>query len=204
MGQSAPSPLRVKGLKALYALPAGSHVDECDLSRQGLTKMPNLSMYRITRLDLSHNRIRRVDNMLLFPQDVVSLDLSHNGMELVEDTKDPKRKKRDLFPERTEFVNFYPMLFPKLEVLDISYNRIKELRLPPTVRHVNVEHNDMWDIRYCFNLFGDEDHRITYLNLNDNPRLWRLNFKVASIDTLLSRNCAGGKDLNRLDGRTCF
>lgn len=39
----------VKGLKALYEFPAGSHIGYCDLSHQQLKTMPNLSMYHMIR-----------------------------------------------------------------------------------------------------------------------------------------------------------
>ena len=73
----------VKGLKALYEFPAGSHIGYCDLSHQQLKTMPNLSMYHIDTLDISYNEIRSLDNALLFPQDLVFLNISHNNMKFV-------------------------------------------------------------------------------------------------------------------------
>ena len=50
-GSTTPTDVdRVKGLQALYQLPAGTHVRHCDLSHSRLTKMPNLSMYTIDTL----------------------------------------------------------------------------------------------------------------------------------------------------------
>ena len=77
-GSTTPTDVdRVKGLQALYQLPAGTHVRHCDLSHSRLTKMPNLSMYTIDTLDLSHNALQEIAE-LQFPEDVVVLDLSHN------------------------------------------------------------------------------------------------------------------------------
>ena len=75
----------VKGLKALYEFPAGSHIGYCDLSHQQLKTMPNLSMYHIDTLDISYNEIRSLDNALLFPQDLVFLNISHNNMKFCSD-----------------------------------------------------------------------------------------------------------------------
>lgn len=180
--------ITVRGLESLYALPAGSHIGYCDLSHLQLQAMPNLSMYHIDTLDISHNSIRRVDNALLLPQGLIVLDMSHNDMAFVR-RKPPTSPTAEDEPER--FVGFYPELFPKLERLDISYNRIRHLRLPPQIRHVNAEHCTLRTIRLC--LPYDEPNRLTYLNLNDNPDLYGIvNFDVNTIDTLLTKNCAKG------------
>ena len=92
------------------------------------------------------------------------------------------------------FVGFYPELFPKLEQLDVAYNRVKRLVLAPSIRHVNAEHCELLSIRLC--LPYDQQHKITYLNLNDNPELYCVvNFDVNTIDTLLTSNCANGYPL---------
>ena len=45
-------------LKALYEKPWGSQIDYVDLSNDGLTEVPHLSMYDIKNLNLSHNQIK--------------------------------------------------------------------------------------------------------------------------------------------------
>ena len=180
----------VKGLKALYEFPAGSHIGYCDLSHQQLKTMPNLSMYHIDTLDISYNEIRSLDNALLFPQDLVFLNISHNNMKF--DMINMPKSSTDIGTKR--FVGFYPELFPMLEQLDVAYNRVERLVLPPSIRHVNAEHCELLSIRLC--LPYDQQHKITYLNLNDNPELYCVvNFDVNTIDTLLTSNCANGYPL---------
>ena len=74
---------------------------------------------------------------------------------------------------------------------------MKRLVLPPSIRHVNAEHCELLSIRLC--LPYDQQHKITYLNLNDNPELYCVvNFDVNTIDTLLTSNCANGYPLIKL------
>ena len=66
-------------LKALYEKPWGSQIDYVDLSNDGLTEVPHLSMYDIKNLNLSHNQIKEVAFRRL-PHGVEHLNFSHNQL----------------------------------------------------------------------------------------------------------------------------
>lgn len=199
----------VSGLQALYALPLGSHIQHCDLSRQGLTKMPLLSMFRIDTLDLSYNHIDTLDNVLCLPQDVVSLNLSHNNMFFANTSTHLRyadRTKRCRLPYEL-FINFYPELFPKLKALDISYNKFSSIVIPLSIQHLNAEHCELHFLRvYQEEKEGDppfqedwshiKEPKFTYLNVRFNPELsTSMDFHPERIDTLLTEGSAKGEPL---------
>lgn len=176
-GSTTPTDVdRVKGLQALYQLPAGTHVRHCDLSHSRLTKMPNLSMYTIDTLDLSHNALQEIAE-LQFPEDVVVLDLSHNQI-------GAKEKEAN--------VQFHNEIFPRLTTLDISHNKIFSLLYPLRLQHLNVSHNVL---RYLRVNATSWQNNLQSLDISHNwhfDGLFYYDFKL--IPTLKRDSCAQGRE----------
>ena len=70
--------IRLTKLECLRQEPPIHIIEHCDLSGDSLTEFPDLSMYAIRSLDLSHNLLSELKKECL-PLGLEKLDLSHNS-----------------------------------------------------------------------------------------------------------------------------
>ena len=177
-GSTTPTDVdRVKGLQALYQLPAGTHVRHCDLSHSRLTKMPNLSMYTIRYPSTSRTmRCKRLPNCNS-PEDVVVLDLSHNQI-------GAKEKEAE--------VRFHNEIFPRLTTLDIFSHKIFSLLYPLRLQHLNVSHNVL---RYLRVNATSWQNNLQSLDISHNWHFrWPLLLRLQAHPHLKRDSCAQGRE----------
>lgn len=164
-------------LHALYQLPFQTELDYYDLSNDGLTEFPNLSMYKIKHLNISHNDIERINESgyhkkkeqqtaPCLPEGIEILDISHNKLQQL----------------------FIPMDYaPQLKRLDASYNRLEGLQLTcRNLKEVNLSHNKI-NFPMELNSWAYPPWKVHLhkLNLRDNPLSWIPDYYQEYVDTLL-------------------
>lgn len=121
----------VKSLEALYELAPNTVIETCDLSRQGLTKLPVLRPYNIIRLDISDNDFSNLSKeeatqerfIAMLPESLVELDMSncHYCDSLFKARKD-------------EWSNGIEVVFPKAQL--------------PNIRNINIQGNSFCNILF--------------------------------------------------------
>ncbi len=183
----------VRSLDELYSLPPGTTVIEtCDLSNQGLVKLPVLRPYNIQRLNLSGNDFGNEivvgfrELLLTLPASLVELDMSscHLG-----------KRQRELDGKRNDVrkldFTFGKEDFPRLRVVDLSGNCFSELFFSQdSMKRIDVSANGL-------DALGVATEKLEYLNVSDN---WEMSRQLGSVnvektDTLLHDNCARGEKL---------
>ena len=177
LNSSAPPTMKGEKLRALYRLPFQTELDYYDLSNDGLTEFPNLSMYKIKHLNISHNDIERINESgyhkkkeqqmaPCLPEGIETLDISHNKLQLL----------------------FIPMDYaPQLKRLDASYNRLEGLQLTcRNLKEVNLSHNKI-NFPMELNSWAYPPWKVHLhkLNLRDNPLNWIPDYYQEYVDTLL-------------------
>ena len=145
-------------LENLYCVRPDSVMDCYDLSGDSLTEFPDLSMYAIRSLDLSHNLLSELKKECL-PLGLEKLDLSHNRFE----------------------GEFHLPPVPTLRELDLSYNKLHEAVTVQGVslRKLNVSHNRLGrNIQF--------DGFMAYLDISYNPYIYdAVMFEPDAVDTLI-------------------
>lgn len=150
--------IRLTKLECLRQEPPIHIIEHCDLSGDSLTEFPDLSMYAIRSLDLSHNLLSELKKECL-PLGLEKLDLSHNRFE----------------------GEFHLPPVPTLRELDLSYNKLHEAVTVQGVslRKLNVSHNRLGrNIQF--------DGFMAYLDISYNPYIYdAVMFEPDAVDTLI-------------------
>ncbi len=159
-----------------------SLIEYYDLSNDSIKEFPNLSKYRIRSLNLSYNQL---DTIIweYIPQDLVSLNLSHNKLKGVLSLELPKEESLSFDEIRNQYLNL------KIKSLDLSYNAINSFLTPFYLRRFNISHNKL---NYLYlNCFEME-----YLNISYNPHLGNtLDFSTSSVNTIVRDGITNDKSL---------
>lgn len=179
----------VKSLDELFKLAPNTVVLMCDLSNQGLKKIPHLRNYNIKRLDISGNDFSRygpfkVENIAWFPTSVEELYI--NDCRLGEAERIGENKNKD-YPVTGTDMYVTDVKLPCLRKIDLSGNYIDELLVSAPVKHLDVSRNGLKRISIRTNT-------VEYLDVSYNWHMKPyLNVPPQSIDTLKADSCAHGR-----------
>lgn len=178
----------VKSLGELFKLAPNTVVLTCDLSNQGLKKIPLLRNYNIKRLDISGNDFSqcspfKVESIAWFPTSAEELYI--NGCRLGEVGR--TGNKNEDYRGIGTYMYVTDVKFPRLRKVDLSGNCIDELLVSAPVRHVDVSRNGLKRISIRTNT-------VEYLDVSYNWHMKPyLNVPPQSIDTLKADSCAHGR-----------
>lgn len=155
-------------LEKLFLLPHDSVMVYYDLSNDNIANFPDLSVFTIKSLDLSHNLLDTL-NPLFLPKGLEKLDLSHNlycGFILIEKN-----------------------IMPFLKELDMSHNALNRIDIGAPLYRINVSYNDLKVL--------DLNHKnLQYLDISYNSDISeRVGFEPLWIDTIVRDGVAEGKRL---------
>lgn len=181
----------VKSLETLYELAPNTVIETCDLSGQGLTKLPVLRPYNIIRLDISDNDFSNLSKeeatqerfIAMLPESLVKLDMSncHYCDSLFKARKD-------------KWSNGIKVVFPKAQLpnikdIEIPCNSFNRIVITSPVERVNVSRNNLLYISI-------DTNTIKYLDVSYN---WKMRNTIGvppeSIETIKRDSCARGKEL---------
>ena len=181
----------VKSLEALYELAPNTVIETCDLSGQGLTKLPILRPYNIIKLDISDNDFSNLSEeeatqerfIAMLPESLVELDMSNCNY------CDSLFKAR-----KDEWSNGIKVVFPKAQLpnikdIEIPCNSFNRIVITSPVERVNVSRNNLLYISI-------DTNTIKYLDVSYN---WKMRNTIGvppeSIETIKRDSCARGKEL---------
>lgn len=181
----------VKSLEALYELAPNTVIETCDLSGQGLTKLPILRPYNIIKLDISDNDFSNLSKeeatqerfIAMLPESLVELDMSNCNY------CDSLFKAR-----KDEWSNGIKVVFPKAQLpnikdIEIPCNSFNRIVITSPVERVNVSRNNLLYISI-------DTNTIKYLDVSYN---WKMRNTIGvppeSIETIKRDSCARGKEL---------
>ncbi len=176
-----PVPEEQTKLECLYRIRPDSVMKSYDLSNDSLTEFPDLSMYVISSLDLSHNLL---DTIILerLPLGIERLNVSNNRLKGI--------------------LEIYNRDIPTLKELDVSHNQLSVLVVFEGLYRLIASHNHLEAINFNTENAG-------YLDISYNPELsWEVDFNPREVDTIRRDGTANGipfyfkisfqKDLYRL------
>lgn len=186
----------VTSVEDLYGLAPNTIIEVCDLSNQGLKKLPVLRPYNILKLDVSENNFDELNReerqysswKAMLPQSIRELKMnnSYNGA-LVRNTEYGKRSGGAYLLLRKNEL-------PYLKTINISNNFIGGLYISAPAVHVNVSRNDLRKIEIKTNT-------INYLDVSYNWNMDKgIRVSPESIDTLKTDSCAHGMKLGKTNG----
>ena len=160
-------PYRLSKLERLRQEPPVRIMDRYDLSGDSLTEFPDLSMYAIRSLDLSHNLLDTIRSERL-PLGLVNLDMSHNRL--------------------SGKLTVKYLALPHLHELDLSYNALTAISLTNYVDRIILSHNKLgWKIEL------GEIYRIPYVDISYNENIYKaVRFDPEKVDTLVCEGLPGG------------
>ncbi|MDO3695790.1 hypothetical protein QVZ41_13150 [Wenyingzhuangia sp. chi5] len=144
-----------------------------DLSYKNIIELPDLSKFKVRKLDISHNNL---DTLILknLPKYLVNLDVSHN-----------KLKKEYLFisPKSgcLDYIKQINLSNNEIEVIGFSFLRF--------IERINVSNNKLHTI-------GLSDEKLKYLDISNNKKLSNIvNFFPTDIDTIIRDHIANDAPL---------
>lgn len=201
----------VKSMKELRRVSPNTQIAFCDLSRQNLTKMPDLSKYKIRRLVLSYNDLREFDSRRL-PKELEFLNISNCKIGY---------PYRGTLPITRNNIYKEPLLYvadTKLQELICTHNRIEVINIPKTVVRLDASHNRLKEIMVCLPQPPKKkptdiksgghytvENSLRYLNVSYNPDFDSIQrFNIETIDTIISTNAARGAKIRKAKGRFIF
>ncbi|RNC64975.1 hypothetical protein D7D25_08740 [Proteiniphilum sp. X52] len=156
-------------LELLLTFPVDTVIDFYDLSNDSIREFPDLSVYTIKSLDLSHNEI---DTFIVdfLPKGIEKLNLSNNLLR-----------------------NFYILEIKppsnNLKEIDASHNRISSVSIGVPIRKINASHNELTSISFSHK-------NIEYVDVSYNPNLSNVvGFDPYKIDTVIHNNIANNRKL---------
>lgn len=163
-------PDRLSKLEQLRQEPPIRIMDRYDLSGDSLTEFPDLSMYAIRSLDLSHNLLDTIHSERL-PLGLVNLNMSHNRLS-------------------GELTVKY-LALPHLHELDLSYNALTAIHFHNYVERIILSHNKLgWEIGL------GEGYRIAYVDISHNENIYKaVRFNPKNVDTLICEGLPGGDEV---------
>ena len=165
-----PVPEELTKLECLYRIRHDSVVRSYDLSNDSLTEFPDLSMYVISSLDLSHNLLDTIIPERL-PLGIEWLNVSHN------------RLKGALDIEKKSM--------PTLRELDVSHNCFESVYLTNNLRRLNVSHNKIRKL-HCG---GMQYIDVSYNNFEEISDFILVDFATFLMDTLVHEGIKEGKQI---------
>lgn len=200
----------VKSMKELRKVSPLTKIDLCDLSHQGLTRMPDLSMYRIKHLVLAYNDIKVFDYRNL-PKEIEYLDMKYTKIGHSYQVRDSKKI-------RTFSMNSIHIGETKLKEFDCSHNAVEIIFIPTTLIRLNASHNRLKEIMVCLPQPPKKkptdiksgghytvENSLRYLNVSHNPDFDSIQrFNIETIDTIISTNAARGAKIRKAKGRFIF
>ncbi len=152
-----------------------------DLSCKNMEKLPDLSKFKVKKLNISHNNL---DTLVMknLPTYLVNLDASHNkingGMTFVS-------IKKELFGRFKVENN----ISKAIKQINLSNNKIEGVSLifyEKGIERIIFSNNNLNEIHLYLN-----DKNLNYLDVSNNPKLSnRVSFDPSKIDTIKSNNIA--------------
>ncbi len=182
----------VKGLKELSTVPAGTEIETCDLSNQGFFELPNLTIYKIKKLNISGNQLWywRGEHYIynLFPKNMEELNMSN--CKLVKIAINKKGKKY-ITKEQTSFW-LLKERFPNLKVINVSNTNIYVLKISFTVERLEAVNCGLYNL-YIDGMSKDTLH-LKYLDISKNWNMYSgIGVEPERIDTLKCDSTAKGE-----------
>lgn len=152
-----------------------------DLSYKNMEKLPDLSKFKVNKLNISHNNL---DTLVMknLPVYLVDLDASHNeikgGMTFVS-------IKKELFGRFKVENN----ISKAIKQINLSNNKIEGVSLifyEKGIERIIFSNNNLNEIYLYLN-----EKNLNYLDVSNNPKLSnRVSFDPSKIDTIKSNNIA--------------
>lgn len=120
-------------------------------------KNNDLTLYAITRIDISHNSITTVPSMIFYLQSLRYLNMAQNKIDtLTAETNNPRDKLNPVLEEmylqdnRLDKLPDFLMNLPALEILDVSNNKLQclpdNLWQAPKLKELNASFNLLADL----------------------------------------------------------
>lgn len=181
----------VKSLEALYELAPNTVIETCDLSGQGLTKLPVLRPYNIIRLDISDNDFSNLSKeeatqerfIAMLPESLVELDMSncHYCDSLF-------KARKDEWSNGIEVV-FSKAQLPNIRNINIQGNSFCNILFTAPVEQINAARNNLLSILIY-------TKTVKYLDVSYNWKMHNaIGIQPQSIETIKRDSCARGKEL---------
>lgn len=167
--------------KILSLLDSRDTIHLLDLSHKKIKDLPDLSKYKVRRLNISHNNL---DTLIMknLPSYLVDLDVSHNkingGMTFVNIKK--------------EYYGFYKVenniskFVREINLSDNEFEGVSFLLDETEIKRIIMANNKLYGFQLYFNV-----DKLTYLDISNNPKLSNIvSFDPSNIDTIKSKNIA--------------
>ncbi len=169
-------------LEKLMSIPKDSLILYYDLSNDSIKVFPNLSSYRIKKLNLSCNSLDTLISEYL-PKELVSINLSHNNLsgELI------------LRLNRADSLSFKEREFAyessTIKEFDLSHNSLTAFLSSFRLRKLVISYNNLSFININWT-------NLQYLDISHNPKLSNyMTFPIRDIDSIKRKGIANNEEL---------